>query len=489
MSVLNFLQSAIGAIPRAAADKIGDMISVKDFGAVGDGVADDTAALQLAATCGVAVYFPRPSVAYRTTAPITTTSATPLQWRGEGVLPFISIDYGVSHNMRGGGSWLHFDHSGKGIVVATGNSVTSNSCAGSYIVGMGSFRSQPLPGTSAFTPGAFDWDIDCSANDLMLRDFCFLNPTKALKFVGTNGGQRLRLENVIGQPLTKGLYIDNATDTQYVDVRWYPYWSLNGNLIAWQIANATAVQTYRIDGASYFSLFGYGYNTLWQISSSGGAPLDSLNFVTVNFLNADNCVHGVAYDSNVKGSVLYIKSYLAFGYGNQGVGGIELNGTNNEIYANQCSFWSYQYNCITVAGTGNKLQLDSPRFNSWNLAGSSFSAINIAAGNAVVIDGSTAVLNQGTNSFKSGGGSLSMSLGCGFKTTATSGGGIGSIAVSLPIKPNIVFLGLKNTNGNYAINLLDGNTGPAAIGFRVYDNTNTPVNTSFDVLWDAKYQD
>jgi hypothetical protein len=45
---LQFLQSGTGAVTRTATSKLQDTVSVKDFGAVGDGVADDTAAIQAA---------------------------------------------------------------------------------------------------------------------------------------------------------------------------------------------------------------------------------------------------------------------------------------------------------------------------------------------------------------------------------------------------------------------------------------------------------
>jgi hypothetical protein len=53
---------------------------VKDFGAVGDGVADDTAAIQAAVNAGRRVYIPQPTGSfYRCTAPITLRQDTTLE--------------------------------------------------------------------------------------------------------------------------------------------------------------------------------------------------------------------------------------------------------------------------------------------------------------------------------------------------------------------------------------------------------------------------
>lgn len=47
-TLVGTIQSGTGAVTRTVASKLNDVISVKDFGAVGDGVTDDGAALNLA---------------------------------------------------------------------------------------------------------------------------------------------------------------------------------------------------------------------------------------------------------------------------------------------------------------------------------------------------------------------------------------------------------------------------------------------------------
>lgn len=82
---VSFLQAGTGAVTRTAQSKMRDVVSVRDFGAVGDGVADDTAAIQAAINSKagfLAVYFP--AGAYRVTSQITVASDRTMLY-GDGV--------------------------------------------------------------------------------------------------------------------------------------------------------------------------------------------------------------------------------------------------------------------------------------------------------------------------------------------------------------------------------------------------------------------
>ena len=84
--LVTFLQSGTGAVQRTTQSKLRDVVSVKDFGAVGDGVTDDTSAIQAAVSAGIAggkgVYIP--SGTYKVTSTITVSPTNSFAIYGDG---------------------------------------------------------------------------------------------------------------------------------------------------------------------------------------------------------------------------------------------------------------------------------------------------------------------------------------------------------------------------------------------------------------------
>lgn len=86
---IGFQQSGTGAVTRTTQDKLRDTVSLKDFGAVGNNVADDTAAINafLAAVAAGAQGF-IPAGNYRFTAPLNAVSAHNVSIIGPGYLVY-----------------------------------------------------------------------------------------------------------------------------------------------------------------------------------------------------------------------------------------------------------------------------------------------------------------------------------------------------------------------------------------------------------------
>lgn len=99
-NAVTFLQAGTGAIPRSVQSKERDIVSVKDFGAVGDNLTDDTAAIQAAlnyinSVGGGEVYMPRGT--YRTSAPLLIYNHTALVGDGSMATKIIKTNNAVSN--------------------------------------------------------------------------------------------------------------------------------------------------------------------------------------------------------------------------------------------------------------------------------------------------------------------------------------------------------------------------------------------------------
>jgi hypothetical protein len=107
-SLVGWIQAGVGAVVRTVQDKLRESKSVKDFGAVGDGVVDDTAAIQAAINSFANAAYGRlvfPTGTYRTTTTLNTNNRS-LILDGRGSI--IKFDATMTYGIVATGVGVHF---------------------------------------------------------------------------------------------------------------------------------------------------------------------------------------------------------------------------------------------------------------------------------------------------------------------------------------------------------------------------------------------
>lgn len=165
-SLVGYQPAGTGAVATTVQSKLRETVSVKDFGAAGDGVADDTAAINLALTHlnsigGGTLYFPQGT--YKTTSEILINSAR-INLLGTGkrsVYPGIFVP-GVNTP-----STIMPVHSGRNAIRFYSPTVNEINAFTATKINVATLENGSVP------TSAFGWD--CTTNGAFQRDFTFDN--------------------------------------------------------------------------------------------------------------------------------------------------------------------------------------------------------------------------------------------------------------------------------------------------------------------------
>ena len=170
-------------------------VNAKDYGAIGDGVADDTAALQAAldaaATEGPVCLVPAGK--YRVDGALTVPPGVTFKGASEGV-PHSEHPIGTVLLAYGGRGEVD----GEPLVTLKANAVIRNMTI--------HYPEQTLPGVEAYP-----WTIRADGELCQVYDMCLTNPYQALDF-GTNWNELHTVRNVFACPLKTGVFVDQCTD-------------------------------------------------------------------------------------------------------------------------------------------------------------------------------------------------------------------------------------------------------------------------------------
>lgn len=223
-ALVGFLQSGAGAVARTAQAKSREVVSPEDFGAVGNGTTDDTAALQsaitYAATFGAEVHCK--AACYKTTAKITLPKSVTLRGRGFG---FATAQFKPAA-LRDMGTQIYKAHNGTGIeVVGTGAYSTSAGMYGIvvtsdydlYATGDGFVIDQVgtynIEHCQAWSCGGHGFTVGVTAGDVtghVILRRCYVNNCTGRAY--NIRAKWMLLDRCLSDGCTHGAYFDNAPD-------------------------------------------------------------------------------------------------------------------------------------------------------------------------------------------------------------------------------------------------------------------------------------
>jgi hypothetical protein len=228
------------------------LTNVKDFGAIGDGKAGDSVAIQKAldsvqAIGGGDVFMP--AGVYRLDKPI----------RIEKDVALLGIYQGpTSHaGTRDKGAALPE----RGSVIITSIGAGDESAEPLITVG----ENSTLAGISIFypdqnpqaSPTAYPWTISIIGNNATVRQVELINSYKGILAVNC---ARHVIRDVTGQPLRIGIYVDEIYDIGRIEnVHWNPWWSSSPEIMSFIYRNAEGFVFGRSDWEYVFNTFCFGY--------------------------------------------------------------------------------------------------------------------------------------------------------------------------------------------------------------------------------------
>ena len=209
-----FIQIGSGAVPRIMQDKVREVqVSVQDFGAVGDGVTDDSAAIQAAADAvaalgGGSVFLPPTGAAYVVGTGLVLGNSVRLAGAGVRTFPGATASVAVWTTW---GSWLKSLDMVNPTVLLSGH--------GSGVVGVNFIRDQVIPGGGAYSPTLFPYEMKVNATFFTIDDVLTVATSHDIWIDYTEpsgGGTYSRITNFFSGGLVRGIKFDRVNDTMHV---------------------------------------------------------------------------------------------------------------------------------------------------------------------------------------------------------------------------------------------------------------------------------
>jgi hypothetical protein len=210
--------------PEASVSENSFALNVRDFGAKGDGVTDDTEAFRKALDerqrmGGGIVYVPSGKYLIKTHLTIPRSVTLEGTWRA----PATVDDYHTDHKdinsppLLSGSILLAVEGAGKPDGTPFINLETNSTLKGVTVFYPEQTRTNP--------PIAYPWTVQCKGENSAVIDVFLVNSYQAVDF-GTHFASRTLIRNLFAQALYRGVFIDQCGDVGRIEnVHLWPFWT------------------------------------------------------------------------------------------------------------------------------------------------------------------------------------------------------------------------------------------------------------------------
>lgn len=369
--LLSWVPLIFGASVLAA--PVGDTYSVLDFGALGDGQTDDTAAFQKAldaagAAGGGAVYAPRGN--YRFEGHLNVPGAVALKGVWESVPSHVGIrNRGQAKPTDDGTTFL--------VTADRGNEegspfITLND--NSTLKGVVLYYPDQDPEQE---PAPYPWAIAMRGKNPSVLAVELLNPYNG---IDATRNERHLVRDVSGQPLRRGIYVDSIYDIGRIEnVHFNPWWSMKPRLFQWQQEHGEAFIFGRSDWQYVFNTFCFGYKVGYRFIKSPAGVCNG-NFLGIG---ADDCFTAVVVDASAPFGVLITNGeFVSFHGPDPTMVEVGPDHLGNVRFVN-CAFWGPCNQIAKVAGRGTVAFSDC-NFVQWDRNNEGRHAIQVTSGTVMI---------------------------------------------------------------------------------------------------------
>jgi hypothetical protein len=363
-------------------------VNIAEFGAVGDGVTDDSAAFNAAVAAAKAgnlflnVFLDAKPYLLQETVVIDY----PVKFIGQGVYD-LENSRGITRPPVG--TWLIHDNLTDPMI-----SATSNLGKGAGLLHVGVFQTGHTTPGSGWTPTIHDWVIrnENTQGTFILDSVHFHNVYLG---VFTDFSVRPKYENITGQFFSRAFTFDRIYDIGKLDgLHAWTYWSENDNVLAYTQANAISVTLLRVDGLWMDRIFSFGTSIAVYCTNSVAAT-GTARAITITGIYADFCARALVADPSTSnnaefqvGAIYHLgQAWPASPTASlPGACAVEISSGNNTLL----QIGSIRSNVSESdpvrnrgAGTGNRIFIGDAVLQNYDYTNTGSGAVGTSSGNQV----------------------------------------------------------------------------------------------------------